>query len=63
MSVKRRPAMFNEVHLEEFIGIGVVLLIALACWVMPIIQRSEYQLKMRINARLAKHGLRLKERA
>ena len=54
--------MFKEVHLEEFIGIGVVLLIALACWIMPIIQRSEYRLKMRINARLAKHGLRLKER-
>ena len=60
--VRRRPLMFKEVHLEELVGIGVVLIMALACWVMPIIQRSEYQLKMKINSRLAKHGLRLKER-
>jgi hypothetical protein len=54
--------MFKEVHLEEFIGIGVILLIATACWVMPAFQRVEYQLKMKINARLLKHGLRIKER-
>jgi hypothetical protein len=54
--------MFKEVHLEEFIGIGVILFIALACWVMPAVQRVEYQLKMKINARLSKQGLRIKER-
>jgi hypothetical protein len=54
--------MFKEVQLEEFIGIGVILLIALACWVMPLVQRVEYVLKMKINARLFKHGLRIKER-
>ena len=54
--------MFKEVHLEEFIGIGIILFMALACWVLPLIQRVEYGLKMKINARLSKHGLRIKER-
>jgi hypothetical protein len=54
--------MFKEVHFEEFVGIAVILAIASLCWILPIIQRAEYKIKQIINARLARHGLRLKER-
>jgi|694.fasta_scaffold117206_7 hypothetical protein len=53
--------MFQQVHFEEFVGIMVILAIATACWILPIIQRAEYKIKQKINARLSKHGLRLRE--
>jgi hypothetical protein len=53
--------MFQQVYFEEFAGILVLLAIATLCWILPMIQRAEYKIKQKVNARLAKHGLKLRE--
>lgn len=54
--------MFDNLTDKDMAGLYVLLAIATLPVLMPKVQKLEYMIKRKINKRLAKHGLRLKER-
>lgn len=54
--------MFSHLTEKDLAGLYVLLAIATLPVLMPKIQKVEYMIKRKINKRLKRYGLRLKER-